>query len=435
MPYFSSLRDDDDEELRLQLSAPQSTTSPQVVGGSKGLNTGSGYHNLEKYLQGGQGFQSEFLGKIGKDFDQAEQGIKGAAGQFKDQVTQLNKTPTTQQITNAIANPNSVDPSTFQSWQKQTYQGPKDLSENKSAWDQYWGGVNRTEGIAKNLGSESGRSTLLEQYFGRPNYTYGQKALDNLLLGNAGSQASPLQERASQIKAQATQQNKGLQNYVSEQQGKVQQSRNAVNNAYNTAVGNVKNAVEDKLTNLNKIREAEKNKLLTNLEHNYLNRDQIGKFGLSPLDQLFGINLTDQRYLTTYDPLKLEQVATPEQKIRLDALNQLAGTPQTYLGTLSSPTETYSVDKDTLRADLNQRKTNYEDTLRNHSINGGEIFRPEDVNSRITTLGELGDLINQYKGWGGTPPAVIAKMQNLYDREKAKIDSQFHPEDILRLQL
>src|SRR5579859_7922365 len=147
MPYFFDKNLDDDEDRdasQLQVSGASQVSGPDGSSGSapgnpeKQLNTGSGFQNLDKYLNVNkdQNFGGQFLGKVQGEIGNAQKGMKEGEETFRNQVSDLNKTPTSEQVSGAIANPKSVKPEEFQSWQNQTYKGPKNLSENQQAWNQ-----------------------------------------------------------------------------------------------------------------------------------------------------------------------------------------------------------------------------------------------------------------------------------------------------------
>jgi hypothetical protein len=377
MPYFY------DPNLDQENQNGGSATSAQLAGGSssneaptasgaspsgqkKELNTGSGYQNLDKYLNtndAGQ-FGQKVLGKVGDTISSAQQNQAQASDQFKNQVQSANYTPDQDKVNSAIAHPEQADAKQFQQWMKQSYQGPKSLAEDQKDWNQYWSGTNQAETNANLLGSEPGRFTLLDNYFGRPQYNFGQKSLDNLLVQQAGlgDQTKSLQNQAAQLRSQGEENAKSLQGVAAQRAGEVEQSKTGVNQAFNQAQGSAQDQIAQATQAANDARLAETNALKSNLTNNALTDDQLSKLGLTRGQNIYGMNLNDY-FNVNQTPLSNEQVATDEQRTRLNALAQLAGQDQTYLGAHLDPAAAYGYDVNRLNTDVGRTQSLYNQGL------------------------------------------------------------------------
>src|SRR4051812_29403483 len=105
--YDPNLQDDDENQggasgaSPVQLAGGSSTAEQSGGGGGaapgsqdKKLNTGSGYQNLDKYLNTNQSqqFGQKVLGKVGDTLDTAKNNQMQASDQFKNQVQSANTT-------------------------------------------------------------------------------------------------------------------------------------------------------------------------------------------------------------------------------------------------------------------------------------------------------------------------------------------------------
>ena len=389
-PYFYDPNLDQEDHINnnpssVQISGAAPTVNDQGSAqanpnnNNQGLNTGSGFQNLDKYLQvnNAQDFGQKFQGKVSDQVQGAETQMNQAADQFKDQVQSANKLPNQEQITQAIANPTQANPKEFQDWAKQSYSGPHDISENQDVWNKYWSGVNQAQTNTKLLGSEPGRFTLLDQYFGRPSYNFGEKSLDNLLYQESGlgNQTKALQDQAARLTTQGQDKALELRGDVSDRVKAVDENRNNVLNAIGLnadrsvktgdnagAIGKEWQSVDDQLAQTNADRHAQQERLRENLSGGVLTPDQIKALGLDSDQQLYDLNLND--YLTNNGDLNRDQVMTPEQRARIQALTQLAGITDTFASNNPlDPTSAARFDHDTFNSKINTTRANLQSEL------------------------------------------------------------------------
>lgn len=183
--------------------------------------TGSGFTNLQRILQANKGSQlgSTLASKAQQEAMDVEKGLGKASETFKKDVQSnalntaenvqaresglntANSVTAANDVQNKIAPPagtNLVDQ--FQKFRAGEYKGPVQLDRGAQF-------LNRAEDLSnlgQNVNTSEGRFGLLQRYLGAPQYTTGQKRLDNLLLTK---QADPLK--------QIRQSTAGLQNEVS----------------------------------------------------------------------------------------------------------------------------------------------------------------------------------------------------------------------------
>lgn len=378
MPYFYDPNLQENEEQQgqgVQISGAGANVGPQsqgsgnaqgqpAAGQDKALKTGSGFQNLDKYLSSnaGQNFGDQFIGKAQDTVNQAQDQMSQAKNQFSTQVQDQNKTPTSEQVNSAIANPTGADPTQFQGWENQEYKGPKNLAENQSLYNQYWGGTNKANTTANLLNNEGGRFTLLDSYFGRPNYSFGEKSLDNLLVqgGNTGKAAKGIQTQAANLSQQGLQGQQELQNLASQTAGNVEQSKNSVRSAVGIdptgqvitgegagALGQQYGAIEKALADQQTNRNAQNYTLQQSAQKGVFTPEQLQELGLSNGQPLYNLSLPDY-FSYNNNSLTKENVMTPEQQAYIRALSGLAGVTDGYAANdlvQAQPSYTFNRDK------------------------------------------------------------------------------------------
>lgn len=376
MPYFFDPNLDDENKnnasgFSISGASPTSDSTGAAqsnTAGKKGLNTGSGYQNLDKYLQTNQAkdFGGQVLGNVSSQVQNAGTQMNQAGEQFKNQVQSANQLPTEAQLNQSIAAPDKADKGQFKTWMTQSYSGPNNLADNQDTWNKYWSGVNQAQANTKLLGNEAGRFTLLDQFFGRPQYNFGEKSLDNLLVQQSGlgNQTQALKDQATQLKVQGKTGADELQGLASTRAGEVEQNRNNVRNTIGVdaqgqvitgdnagVLGKQYQQINDEVAQTNAERKAQQDYLTKSLASGSLTPDQMLALGLDPGQKLYNTDLS--KYYTAGKDLDVNQVMTPEQRSYLQALSDLAGHPDDFaFGLSESPTEAYKYDSKGLKQDV-----------------------------------------------------------------------------------
>jgi hypothetical protein len=453
MPYFTDYLKKEDEEnpSQVQISGASPTTDSsgalsQQKGDNKGLVTGSGYQNLDKYLTTNQpqAFGQQVLGKVGSEVGAVQQNIGKIEG-AKSQIAEQNKTPEQAQLNAAIANPTGANAETWQAWQNQKYQGPQSTAD-VGAYNQLGSATQKAQTSAKLLGNEAGRFTLLDSYFGRPNYNFGEKSLDNLMLQNAGvgRQAQGLQNQVTALKTEGQEVGKGLQNTITGTQGQVAASRAATRGAIGIgengevltgdkagAIGQQWSAVDQALASQNAARQAENASISSGLSNGILSPEQMAKFGLTAGEQTYNIN--PGSYFTAGADLTKNQVMTPEQQARIRALSSMAGITDTYAtGDLSAKSDPYSFNTAQFKNDVGGAKSAYEresDALfkqvadQDVRDDGGDPNVADDPYQYANYLrGVVGG--NDYNGFASSDVNTQNALKK-YNAAKAALDSKY----------
>lgn len=389
-PYFTDYGDDDEEKKQkdpnsVQLASAGESAGPggSQLGGLKStqeVNSGSGFQNLDKYLSASKtgNFGSQFLDKAGAGVNQAYANKDAASEQFKKQVNQANTLPSQTDIESTIANPTEKGAADkYKGWLKDSYSGPTSLEDNKDVWNKYWGGINTASAPTEQLGTEHGRHALLDSYFGRPGYSSGEKNLDNLILSkqNLGKGIQDLQGKVSNLKASGKAGEEELNSFVGDRSAQVGQSvkdlraslglgeKNQVIEGNGAgAIGKEYANAEGRKNQLNDARKAEQASISQALSSGNLSPEQLAKLGLSGNEQAYNVDAS--RYLKNAGEISKEQALTPEMRIRIKALNGLAGLEDTYSGSEQPLDADYSFDANGFNTDVGARNVEYWNAIR-----------------------------------------------------------------------
>lgn len=299
MPYLwdPNLEEDKQEQKAISISgaAPVTDAQGQVVDPEK-TATGN-YQDVQKYLSENQGDTSgqTLTGKIQSKITEAGTDLTNAGESFKSKVNASGSMPTDEEIKSALANPGAFDATKWQSWQNPEYKGPKALAESGEDYNKAWGKVRKVQKEADLLGTEPGRFTLLDSYFGRKGYGFGQKSLDNYLVQEAkgmGGNVQKLQDQAAQLGTSAGNTEKDLANYAATRMGAFDASKGKVRGAIGIdangqltgggAIGEVTGGVSSNLQKENEKRAAERARVSGLIASGKLDPDLWSKFGFNP---------------------------------------------------------------------------------------------------------------------------------------------------------
>lgn len=348
MPYFRNpLLDEQEQEQGEQSQVriggggdvtadpAQASAIAGTASGGKGLQTGSNFQNLDKYLgvNDAAGFSNEFQGKLQQGITQGKQATNQAFSGLMGDVAKYSA-PGQEQIKAAVADPVSADASQYQGWINQQYKGPTDIASNQNAFNQVTGAVQGAQDKANLAGSASGRFTLLDSFFGKPTYNMGQKSLDNLLVQKGGGfNASALKGSANSLAQSAKVKEHELQNAASAKVGELEQSRNlarstlgidAANNLTGAgALGDFDKGLKERVAATAQASKEKYDRLLGDYASGELSDQDLADLGLSRGQKLY--NLDVGGYLSPGDTASAQNVASADDYAKYKALNSLGG--------------------------------------------------------------------------------------------------------------
>lgn len=196
-------------------------------------------------------------------------------------------------------------------------------------------GAQNVSTLANLTNNEAGRQTLLGSFFNRPNYSQGQKSLDNLLLQADPNQTKALKATGS-ISASA---NRNLtQADIAARQEAAQKMREAsVLGKDITSQLSKENLARNKELDekLAQVQNEEINKqnaynqALKDIQSGVISASDAARLGLNVEDNAvntYGLNLADYLNTNLYEgPMTREAVSDQEQAARLNALARLSG--------------------------------------------------------------------------------------------------------------
>ncbi len=365
MPYFRDPNLDKNDQQNVQLAS--GTQTPDMAGSIDGADeqgkptqSGSKFTNIDSYLQNGnaKGFGEEFGGKIQSGINEAKSNFDTGANAIENKINSSGYVPSQEEINSTVANAGSgtsdEDVKKFQGWTGQSYKGPTSVSDSNGAWDQYWNKANEANTAAKQSGTEAGRFALLDKYYGRPNYNFGEKSLDNLLVQNGGgfNNSQDLQNQAAKLNSYGKQQADKVASDAAQRAGQIEQSKQAANTAVSGAIGNFQSDLDKRVADENQKRLAESSGLYSDFDTGAITDQDYAKLGLTQGEDIYGLN--PSQYLTQGQSLNKSNVASDADYAKYAALSKLAGVDPTYLtgAPQAAATPAYSFDKQKLSGDI-----------------------------------------------------------------------------------
>lgn len=342
-----------DEEEQNDLSGDAG--SPQVPGGGLGsAGTGSTnasasgetpgrFADLSEYLRvnDDQNFGSQLASKVGEDINQAQSTLGNVEQDFRGRVDANTVRDDAGLINQVQSAPQSIDQDQFARLRDAQYGGPSSLSETPDLYSQSQSASQTATSRANASKTEPGRFALLDNYFGRPNYTQGEKSLDNLLVQNdTDSQQAfnQMRENANQLAQNQQQMGQNLNTFAAQSKADTQGTRDAARGAlgidddgnYIQGQGAI-GAVRGDVQNTQEAQQAELDRIRQALESG--NYGEIGEDVRGSVDQYMGTgdyNTGISNFIRLADDPTESSVASDEQAQRLAALTRLAGIDSPY---------------------------------------------------------------------------------------------------------
>lgn len=376
MPYAEDPKKKQDEQAQNAAGNSEVVTSGNSGSGtataqgqgSQSSSGDEGFTNLNKYLAvnqpQSQDLQQKVVGQAENELGSAQQSIGAGEQAFQQQVQQGGARPDQSYANQTARNAQQVVADQGQLQRAQgvlsgQYKGP----ERRDAQAEQNAVTNASQKL-QGLGNWSGRQSILQQQFNRPDYTGGQQTLDNLLL--TGSQG--YSNRLSADRAQYGNLNQAL----GESLGR---STEAVKTAKSDAV-----AAKDQLQAAinaeqgsqiagaqGRQSQAEQNyqNVLQALQNGDISPEQAQALGLQEGMQTFGIDPT--QFLTKGD-INLSTAASPEQRAQLQALASLQGTPLSAINANAAQLDInnpYSFNAGAFKGQIAGKQAEYQNALNN----------------------------------------------------------------------
>lgn len=429
-------------------SAPLTSGAPMASGstmqadaapsGSKQKTPGR-FADLSEYLRvnAPQEFGTQLAGKVGEDIDKGQENLNSAQTDFKERAD-ANTIRDTQGLTGQVGTaPESVNVDDFAKLRDAEYKGPSKLSDTPDLYNRVQGSAGSAVGKANASKTEGGRFALLDNYYGRPNYSQGQKSLDNLLVQNdPKSQQSfdTIRDNAAALQKNVNEAGVELGNYGAQAKGTTQATRKGARDAVGIddsgnktgggAIGSLETDVQGRLTQRTAEQEAQRQSIidaLTNRDLSNIDPQLADVLNLNDVSSTWGAD--GSQYLSNKE-LTAQNVATKEQERRMAALARLgnieSSLDETLAGTMDDEA-TVGFDRDSY---LNQVGD-----ARNAALNAAKSH---------PSLNELKVGSDRTAMFGSTAPSEM-KVTEFLERLKPEYDTAarelaeagFDPADIL----
>lgn len=416
---------------------------------------GSGFVNLQKYLgaSSGKPLTQKVAGGISGTAEQAQTGLGKASDAFKQEVQSSTfGTPEQQQQRESILQKaqagdapgklpgvTSDDVATYRGYAQAQYKGPQDLG---SQGIQLLGQAQEAKRLGQAVGSEQGRKELLQRFVGAPQYTTGQRRLDELILGRGpqqqlkSAQQKTLGSEQSAIKQLAV--NKALAQQAKQQTaGFAEQTRKMAENPLEA----VQQDIESRLSNATQKQKQDYQNFINALGSGQITRDMIPKGGaIDLMTRTFGVD--PKQYASMGMAPTRFSISSPEDQARYQALSSLAGRAGDYLPSGQQiggydPSRPYGFDTSRFMSDVGARERAYQQALEEASpMIGGGTFDPDTGRStapptRVPLEQAIRDLeanVARYTdptyGYAGGDSSVPARLAN-YKQQLEDIRNQY----------
>lgn len=218
--------------------APTGAASPsaQAAPASGKQKTSGRFQDLGEYLRVNQGqeFGQKLAGKVGEDIDKGAGTLANAQNQFKERADAATVRDNNNLVGQVGTDPSQINVDDFAKLRDANYQGPKSLSDTQDLYSQVQGAAGTAVSKANASKTEGGRFALLDNYFGKPQYSMGQKSLDNLLVQNDKNSAQAFDQmrtNANQLQQNTQQAGVDLGNYGAQAAGTTQATRQSARGA------------------------------------------------------------------------------------------------------------------------------------------------------------------------------------------------------------
>lgn len=291
--------------------APQ-TNAPSAQDRGKPTQSGS-WTNLDNYFNAnaGQGFGEKVAGKVGADVDAASNQIDAASQEFKNR-SDAGTTRADESLLSGVSqDPTAIanDEAKLAAFKKQRdaqYAGPSSFADTADLYGKTWGAVDSASTKAKSSDSEGGRYALLDNYFGRSDYSGGQKGLDNLLVANDPNSRQAFQNvqaKADAAKGKFNTAGNEAATYAATNRGVVEGTRKQAADAVAASKSATQQAIDNYYGEL---------KAKADMDRGNFVNSTPKQYGVDP-----------SKFLTTVEADAM-QTATPEMRARLNALAALS---------------------------------------------------------------------------------------------------------------
>lgn len=316
-------------------------------GGPMRPKTGSGFTNLQKFVQANQNNKlgSAITSGIQNSSNQLNQNLGQANQKFTQKLgentfnTDENKAKLGGIINNAATSGqvNDADANYFTKMREAKYDGPTALDNVNSIQSQ----AGNVQNVAKDAATEQGRRGLLSRYaVGNNQYTQGQQRLDGMLLGKTINTQDLSQARQEALK-NVGQAQRSINS--ASQQAQTVQNNNALfgkelSGQVDSQLGNLRSGLEGKVNQANSEAQQEYDALQRRYQSGKLNFEDVMNLGnildggLTEDTRLFDVDPTQLGSLYHKNQFNMSQVADPTQYAQYSALARLSGKNPNDLG-------------------------------------------------------------------------------------------------------
>lgn len=407
MPFDDNSFNPEDEEQSKSQGGGSSPAGGVISAGAPGGGGASGnpsnpsaptssgsFTNLQNYLDANQGnnLAGQLSGNIQNQIGQANSAQQNLDSNFRSQVDKSTINSDDSLVKSAVSDPTKFtqDPNNINAFQTQlnaSYKGPTNLQSDQNNWNSAQQATQNALQQAQAGQTEGGRFALLDQYFGNPSYSQGQKNLDQFLVQSDPNAAGSFNSAYQDANAAGKKFNDiqaADQAYATGAQNATQTAASNAKNALTGAAGNLNTSVSGQQTSDQTAQDQAYQALLAQLGDanqvqqapstiaDYINTTLGQQEGSLPGSNSFVYGIDPSKFLSEGGPVSIGAAATADQQAAYNALGQLAGTnsslvaPQSWAGATDSkydPSQAYNFNQGGFSSAVSGQKGAYNTTL------------------------------------------------------------------------
>lgn len=316
---------------------PGTPNNQQAPAYNPNKQQGTGYTNISQIVNANQGNQlGQTIGTdVQKSGQQAQNQVNQAQDQFNQQTSanQANTSQNANLVQNVLNDPTKYSQQTgqpgqqaaqFQQLMSGAYQGPTGLANAQ----QLQSNAQNVGQMGQALNSAGGRTGLLQQFVGNPQYNQGEQTLDSVLLGKSNApELAAAKQQALQLQGQTNNAVSGAQATGQQQTNQAQQFGQAVQNQFGQNVAGINSGLQNQAAAAQQGSNKQYQDTLAALKSGNVTQQQAQLLGLTNGEQVTGNTLQNIGSFLQQNPQQAtaQNVANSQQYAQLAALQQLGG--------------------------------------------------------------------------------------------------------------
>lgn len=331
-------------------NAPQSKPGAPKQSGS--------WTNLQSYLDANKENAGAMSDKITSTVDNQGQTAQTKINEFQNGAPSETKKYTSEDLTSEFYNDPTKNVESYTKLKNNGgYDGPQSV-DKATGYADAQSSTSKAKEQVKNLQNESGRTSLLVDAYGRPNYSQGSKSLDNLLLQNDPTSKSKFNDTAQKwrgLNSLLDNANTTVSSSIDNNKKTAFDNMSLIPGAEEDYLKNFLQPIEKRASDFNSNADKKRNSITNDISDDVLNQETMDFLGLTNGDDLYDTSL-NSFINPNYTTAGLDNVATTEERAKYAALQKLIGGTDSRITSDGKSINPISFDKDGFNAAITKAK-------------------------------------------------------------------------------